>query len=130
MRFTIERLKILKDGITTPIDSRAITYDKIQVQTSPDGGKLERDVIRTIQEIERIDKKLETLREKFTHRKDKAEALITEMQEGQCRRFLLDYYIDGKSLKEIETEYRFEGNKSIYTLKKRSIKKFEKTFKR
>lgn len=129
MRFMLERLEIRRDSIHTPINSGAITYDNIHVQTSPDGGKLENDVIRTVHQIERLDAEIKRRRERFEARKQEATDRIMSMNEGQCRRFLLDYYIDGKSIKDLEEAYRYIGLNSIYNLKKRAIKKYSRVHK-
>lgn len=129
MYFLLERLEAKRSTITTPIHGRAITYDNIHVQTSVGSGGLEDDVLRTIEKIEKLDEEIDRRAEKLYKRKAEAVEKIMLMQEGQCRQFLMDYYIDYKSIKELDRQYRFSDGKSIYRLKKRSLRKFERVYK-
>lgn len=130
MRDKIKTLEEARDRISAPINVKAISYDRIRIQTSPSGDELENDVIRAVSKIEKMDQKIKKITERYEILKTEATDHILLVPEGQSRRFLLDYYIIGKSIREIESANMFEGEKSVYNLKKRAIRKFERVYKR
>ena len=88
--------------------------------------QLEEAAIKMMEKLRGIDMKLSRLRSEYIDRRIKAYDRIMKIEEGQCRRFLIDYYIDCKSIKDIRTEYGYSEESGVYQLKKRSIKKFQK----
>lgn len=130
MNFKLELLETKRKTYSTPIRQKAITYDKLNIQSSPSPDKLENDVIRTIEQIERLDDKIINIKTRLEHRRDEALDRIMRMKEGQSRRFLIDYYIRCLSIKRISSEYSFRNERTVYSLKKRAIKNFEKISKK
>lgn len=130
MNFKIESLRDQKKRITTPIRQKAITYDGIKIQSNPTPDRLENDVIRTLERMEHLDIQIKDMEIRLEKRRSEALETVIKMKEGQSRRFLMNYYIECKSLNEITKEYRFQNKRTIYSLKKRAIKKFEKFYKR
>lgn len=128
LKYKLSVLKDQREFIARNIPTRAITYDNLRVQTSPSGDELENNVIKIIEECEKIDKEIikasKILNEKITKATDK----ILKLKEGQCRRFLIDYYINNHEIKDLIILYDYES-RSIYELKKRALKKFENVYK-
>ena len=126
MTYKIKTLEQMRDKITIDrIPSRSFTYDDLRVQTSPAGDALENAVIASIGEIEKLDEKIRKIRDQLYKRSSDALEKIMELKEGQCRRFLVDYYIHCESLAKITKQYGFTNKKTTYSLKKRAIKYFE-----
>ena len=75
--------------------------------------------------MEKIDKKLRKTIVLYQTEHSKAREKIRQLPEGQCRRFLMDYYIEGKSWDEIFIEYGFREISSPYHLQTRAIKMYE-----
>ena len=121
---TLEREKYL-----IMIPSISVSYDGIRVQTSPTGDCLENAVLGAIEEIKKIDKKIALIRKDLDRRQGEAFEDIMRMKEGQNRRFLIDYYFYCESIAKIAKEYGFTNKKTVYSLKKRAIRNFEKTTK-
>ena len=124
MRNKIAHLEREKFLIMIP--STGISYDDLRVQTSPSGDALERIVIDGLDEIKKIEEKIKETRTVLDIRQDAALEIIMKMKEGQNRRFLLDYYFYCESIAKIVKEYGFTNKKTVYSLKKRAIKNFEK----
>lgn len=99
-----------------------------QVQSSPRQDALEMQVIKASEKMERIDKKLREKIVLYQTRHMKAREEIRNLPEGQCRRFLLDYYIEGKDWDDIILEYGFKEIASPYHLQSRALKLFEKHY--
>ena len=108
------------------IKAMSVTGDR--VQTSPKKDGLELQAIKAIEKMENIDRSIIRQREKYIIKKNAAIDKIMRMNEGQCRRYLIDYYIDGKDEIEIARSYRFTNINSIYVLKKRAIEYFKEVF--
>ena len=125
MRNKIAHLEREKFLIMIP--STGISYNDMRVQTSPTGDALERIVIDGLDEIKKIEVKIKNTRAVLDTRQDEALEIIMRMKEGQNRRFLLDYYFYCDSIGKIAKEYGFTNKKTVYSLKKRAIKNFEKT---
>lgn len=128
--YEIEILKKRKSKISTPTRIKGISYDKICVMSSRDGSELEKNVVNTISELEKINKQIKKKTDKLSRLKYDATKKIMQIPEGQTRRFLIDYYVLCMSLKEINEEYRFNDEKSVYRLKGRALKKFKNVYKR
>lgn len=94
----------------------------------PSKGSLEKDIINSMVKLERLDRTITKEQTRYLMRKRRAYEQIMRLKEGQCRRFLIDYYIKGMSEIEIAYEYRYESTVSIYNLKRRAIKYFSKVF--
>lgn len=117
-----ERLDIMSAMIT--VKSTSDYSDR--VQSSPRQDALENQVIRIIEKMERMDKQLMKTRARLISLRHDIREKICSMKEGQSRRFLLDYYIECKSWKQIFAEYGYTSIESAYRLKCRAIKDFEK----
>lgn len=104
--------------------------DMNKVQTSAYYDGLEKKIIKNMEQLEELDSWIAATKAKQLSRKQEAYNTITQLKDGQCKRFLLDYYIDGKTEKKIAREYCFYNEKSVYNLKKRAIKHFEKVYKK
>lgn len=123
----IHELEKLKEEINMNIITiKAMNVTGDRVQSSPKKDGLELQAIKAIEKMESIDKRIIKEREKYIIKKNNAINKILKMKEGQCRRFLIDYYINCKSEIQIAQEYRYNSIDSLRSLKKRSIKYFEK----
>lgn len=126
-RARIHELEKLKEEININIITiKALNVTGDRVTSSPRSDGLEIQAIKAIEKMENIDKRIIREREKYIIKKNNAINKIMMMKEGQCRRFLIDYYINCKSEIEIAQEYRYNNIDSLRSLKKRSIKYFEK----
>lgn len=121
-----ERLDIMSAMIT--VKSTSDYSDR--VQSSPRQDALENQVIRIIEKMERMDKQLMKTRARLISLRHDIREKICSMKEGQSRRFLLDYYIECKSWKQIFAEYKYTSIESAYRLKCRAIKDFERNSKK
>ena len=128
MRYKISILEREKYLIMIP--SASIKYDDMRVQTSPRGDSLEVTVIHGLEEIKRIDRQINATKNILDKRQSAAFEDIMRMKEGQNRRFLVDYYFYCESISKIAKEYGFTNKKTVYSLKKRAIKNFEKLYKK
>ncbi len=99
--------------------------DLERVQSSPRQDALENQVIRIIERMEQIDKKLISTRARLIAKRHDIRNKICRMKEGQSRRFLMDYYIECKSWQQIFDEYHYTKIESAYNLKVRAIKDFD-----
>lgn len=100
-----------------------------EVRHEPKRDALENDIIKSMSQLERLDKTIAKERARYMIKTKKAYEHIMRLKEGQCRRFLIDYYIEGKNEIEIAHEYHYESAVSIYNLKRRALKYFSKFFK-
>ena len=99
-----------------------------RVQSSPKQDALEMQVIRATEQMEKLDKLLRKKIVLYQYRHNKARAEIRNLPEGQCRRFLLDYYIEGESWEEIFQEYGFKEISSPYHLQERAVRLYERFY--
>lgn len=99
-----------------------------RVQSSPKQDALEMQVIRATEQMEKLDKLLRKKIVLYQYRHNKARAEIRNLPEGQCRRFLLDYYIEGKNWEEIFQEYGFKEISSPYHLQERAVRLYERFY--
>lgn len=120
-----ERAEVLENMIV--VKSTSDYSDRVQSSPRQDG--LEMQVIRATEQMEKIDKLLRKKIVLYQIRHNKARAEIREMPDGQCRRFLLDYYIEGKEWDEIFQEYGFREISSPYHLQARAIQLYDKIYK-
>ena len=126
MTYKIAVLEQKRDKIAIDmIPSRAITYDDLRVQTSPKGDALENTAISIAAEVERIDTQIRKTRDTLFKRSGDALEKIMLLKEGQCRRFLVDYYIQCESITHITREYGFANKRTTHNLKTRAVKYFE-----
>lgn len=116
-----ERMDIMSNIITIKSTSE---YSE-RVQSSPRQDALENQVIRIIERMEQIDKRLINTRARLISKRHDIRAKICRMKEGQSRRFLMDYYIECKTWQQIFTEYGYTSIESAYNLKQRAIRDFE-----
>ena len=125
----IHELEKLKEEININIITiKAMNVTGDRIQTSPKKDGLELQAIKAIEKMENIDRSIIRQREKYIVKKNAAIDKIMRMNEGQSRRYLIDYYIDGKDEIEIARSYRFTNINSIYVLKKRAIEYFKEVF--
>ena len=126
LRFKIEDLKKEREEVlANMIVIRSTSDYSDRVQTTPRQDGLEMQVIRATERMEKIDKKLRKTIVLYQTEHSKAREKIRQLPEGQCRRFLMDYYIEGKSWDEIFIEYGFREISSPYHLQTRAIKMYE-----
>lgn len=121
-----ERMDVMSNMIT--IKSTSDYSDRVQSTPKQDG--LENQVIKIIEKMEKIDKKLLRERAKLITLRHNIREQICKMKEGQSRRFLMDYYIECKSWQQIFDEYQYTKIESAYNLKVRAINDFEKNSKK
>lgn len=130
LRFKIEDLKEERSEVlANMIVIKSSSEYSERVQSSPRQDTLEMQVIRASEKLERIDKSIRDKIVIYQNKHNKARAEIRELPEGQCRRFLLDYYIEGRSWEEIFREYGFKESSSPYHLQDRAIRLYEKKIK-
>lgn len=128
LKFKIDKYEEIRNAIHLEVSFGGMATDGIRVQSTRK-DQLEEAAIKMMEKLHGIDMKLSRLRSEYIDRRIKAYDRIMKIEEGQCRRFLIDYYIDCKSIKELKREYGYSEESGIYQLKKRSVKKFEKSFK-
>ena len=121
-----ERFDVMSNMIT--IKSTSDYSDRVQSTPKQDG--LENQVIKIIEKMEKLDKKLLRERAKLITLRHNIREQICKMKEGQSRRFLMDYYIECKSWQQIFDEYQYTKIESAYNLKVRAINDFEKNSKK
>lgn len=130
LRFKIEDLKEERSEVlANMIVIKSSSEYSERVQSSPRQDTLEMQVIRASEKLERIDKSIRDKIVIYQNKHNKARAEIRELPEGQCRRFLLDYYIEGRSWEEILREYGYKEASSPYHLQDRAIRLYEKKIK-
>lgn len=98
------------------------------VRTLPQRDAQEKQIIKNIEKLERLDNKIVGECIKWTQKRNAALEQIMRLKDGQCRRFLIDFYVNGKSMIEIAYEYHYETTESIYNLKRRAVKYFSKYY--
>ena len=126
IKFRIDDLeKEKRDIMETMITVKSTSDYSDRVQSSPRQDALENQVIRIIERMETLDKKLIREREKLISTRHNIREKICRMKEGQSRRFLMDYYIECKSWQDIFSEYGYTSIESAYRLKCRAIKDFD-----
>lgn len=129
LRFKIEDLKEERSEVlANMIVIKSSSEYSERVQSSPRQDTLEMQVIRASEKLERIDKSIRDKIVIYQNKHNKARAEIRELPEGQCRRFLLDYYIEGKSWEEIFQEYGFKEISSPYHLQERAVRLYERFY--
>lgn len=129
LRFKIADLKKEREEVLTNMIVVKSTSDySDRVQTTPRQDGLEMQVIRATEQMEKIDRLLRKKIVLYQIRHNKARAEIRQLPEGQCRRFLLDYYIEGKTWEEIFQEYGFKEISSPYHLQERAVKLYERFY--
>ena len=126
LKFKIDKYEEIRSEIHLEVNFGGMATDGVRVQTSRK-DKLEEAAIRMMEKLKGIDAKLARLRSEYIDRRIKAYDRIMKIEEGQCRRFLIDYYIDCKSIKDIRQDYGYSEESGVYQLKARSIKKFKKS---
>ena len=124
-RFKIIQLKKLRDEVNDAmIRTQSLSPNPDRVQSSPRADKLEMEAIRAVERIAALDKQIRQSEQKYFEKKHEVIEKISRMKDGQCRRFLIDYYLDGLSEAQIKREYKFSNDNSIYVLRRRAIKYF------
>lgn len=131
MKFRVDELeKERMDIMSNMITVKSTSDYSDRVQSSPRQDALENQVIKIIERMEQLDKRLIRERAKLIQKRHDIRAKICRMKEGQSRRFLMDYYIECKSWQDIFSEYGYTSIESAYRLKCRAIKDFEKNNKK
>jgi hypothetical protein len=124
LKFALEQLEEdRREIISTMTSIKSASDYSDRVQTSPQGDGLERKVIKMIERLEKMDKRINAKVCALTMRRSSIRDKICRMKEGQSRRFLIDYYIYCKSYEQIFREYAIEPD---YHLKRKAIREFEK----
>lgn len=126
MTYKITALEKMRDDLVIDrVPSRSFTYDDLRVQTSPTGDSLENAVIGAVEEERKLEKKIKETQTLLYKRSADALEKIMTLKEGQCRRFLVDYYIHCESLAKITREYGFASRRITHNLKKRALKYYD-----
>ena len=126
LKFKIDKYEEIRNEIHMEVSFGGMNTDGIRVQSTKK-DLLEEAAIKMMERLRGIDARLARLRSEYINKRIKAYDRIMKMEEGQCRRFLIDYYIDCKSIKEIKSDYGYSEESGVYQLKARSIKKFKKS---
>ena len=126
MKFKIDKYEEMRKSIH--IDAAYVNGTTIgdRVQSTPKADKMEIAAIKCLERLREIDTKLTKLKTKYLNARMDIFDRIEELEEGQCKRFLVDYYIDCMSIKQLDRMYGFTDESSIYQLRRRAIRKFEK----
>lgn len=128
MKDEIEYLKEVRDDISGDIGYMSSSSPSTgRVQCSNKDG-LEMMVIKRRKRLGRLEKKIHDKILDYNAKRVKIIVLIHRLPDDQRRQFLIDYYLEGKDLDELADEYHHENTKSIYSLKKRAVRLFEKRF--
>lgn len=126
IKFRIDDLEKEKMNVMeTMITVKSTSDYSDRVQSSPKQDGLENQVIRIIERLEKLDRRLNKERARLIMVRHNIRTKICRMKEGQSRRFLMDYYIECKSWKDIFIEYRYTSIESAHNLKRRAIRDFE-----
>ena len=129
MKISINSLQRQRDDIKNNIGLiKSSGYERPAIG-SPSKDKLEKQIIKNIAELESIDRKIADERVSLIRCRKECFDMIMQLKDGQCRRFLLDYFIECKNEIEIANEYHFDNINSIYNLKRRAIRYFRNVHK-
>lgn len=128
MKSKIDALEEMRKDIKYNIGLIREGSNDAVVRTSPQRDAQEKQIIKNIEKLERLDRKIAGECTKWMLKRNSALEQIMRLKDGQCRRFLIDYYVNGKSMIEIAYEYHYKTKESIYNLKRRAIKYFSKFF--
>ena len=128
MKSKIDALEEMRKDIKYNIGLIREGSNDAVVRTSPQRDAQEKQIIKNIEKLERLDRKIAGECTKWMLKRNSALEQIMRLKDGQCRRFLIDYYVNGKSMIEIAYEYHYETTESIYNLKRRAINYFSKFF--
>lgn len=129
MKSEIEYLKRARGDIANDIgylNTSGPNPNRVQSSVKKDG--LEMMAIKHMKRLGGVDKKIHNKILEYNVKRAKVAVLIHRLSDDQRRRFLLDYYMDGKSMDHLTKEYRYETIKSTYNLKARAVKLFVKNF--
>lgn len=130
MRFKIDDMEKERKEIVTAmlrIKSTSDYHEKIKITQKSD--KFEKQIIESMEQLEKLDQDLRKKIVDYQIQHNTVRGKIRKLPEGQCRRFLIDYYIEGMSWNFIFKEYGFREISSPYHLQERAINLFEKYFK-
>lgn len=129
LRFRIEDMEKEAENIRISMITVKSTSDySDRVQTSPRQDSLENQVIRILEKMDKINESINRKRAIFIKRQHEARENIRSLPEGQRRRFLIDYYIEGKKISDIAKEYNFTDYSSPYQLDRRAIQLYEEYY--
>ena len=111
MKFEIEKYEKMRKDIHVDVDYvNNSAMGAVKVQSSLKADKMESEVIKCLEKVWTIDKKLAKLKTNYLKARIDIVDHIDMIPEGQCKRFLMDYYIDCMSMKQLSK------NLSNYTL--------------
>ncbi|MBR1673574.1 MAG: hypothetical protein IJ703_01285 [Eubacterium sp.] len=128
LKCRIDALEVMRKDIKLNIGIIREGSNDVAVKKSPQRDTQEKQIIKNIEKLERLDRKIAGERTKYIIRRNAAFEQIMRLKDGQCRRFLIDFYVNGKSMIEIAYDYHYETTESIYNLKRRAVKYFSKNF--
>lgn len=130
MKFKIEDYEKIRNEIFA--DAAYVNGTTIgdRVQSSPKQDQLEMAAIKCMNRLQKQDAKLAKLKTEYFKARVIFSETIEKIPEGQCKQFLEDYYIECFSMKQLDKMYGFTDKSSIYQLKHRAIRKFEKKYKK
>ena len=107
LKFKIDKCEQMRKNIH--LDVNYISGSNIEgdrIQSSPRTDRLEDAAIKCLEKVKKIDIKLVKLRTDYIELRTNIYEIIMDLNEGQCQRFLVDYYIDCKSIKQFEKMYK------------------------
>lgn len=126
MKEKIDTLEKMKMEVTYNIGIIKSRIDSDNVQHMLQRDKNENKIIRDYEKIKLIEKEIVEETVTYICKRKEAYDQIMKLKEGQCRRFLVDFFINGKNEIEIAYDYHFENISSVYKLKHRAMNYFSK----
>ena len=117
------RLKQLQEQLTSYGGSASIGE---RVQSSPTHNELEKRVLKFIDEEEKIMLKIYDLLEEANREQDETMDRIGCLKEGNRKNFLIEYYVNKLSIKEIMALFGHSDEGSTRNLKMKALEYFEK----
>lgn len=96
-----------------------------RVQSSPKRDSLENRVIRFVENEEKIIVKFYDLLEVANEKQDEAMERIGCLKEGNRKNFLIEYYVNRLSIKEISAMFGHSDEASTRNLKTKALEYFE-----
>lgn len=119
-----KRIKQLEDQL---LSYGGASFSGERVQSSPKRDSLEERVIRFVENegkvVERFYDQLEAANEK----QDEAMERICCLKEGNRKNFLIEYYVNRLSIREIMEQFGHSDEGSTRNLKMKALEYFEKT---
>lgn len=90
-----QELSLLKQQEQLMLSPKAITYDGIRVQTSPQDRMFE-----TVEAIQKLERLIQTKERELAEKQLEAMAMIYSLEKTEWRKLLILYYIDGEKQRD------------------------------